>query len=166
MAATLDPTVGGIAANTYASLAEAQAYCDARLSVEAWTGAVSDVRTRALISATARIEQEDFVGARESDTQALSFPRSGVDVDGIAIDDHVVPERVKRAQLELALVLLNSDGDFLADSGLEGFNEVKVGPLSVVPNHRQAAALPATVRRLLRPFLTSPSSSGVTLVRG
>lgn len=57
---------------------------------------------------------------------------------------------VKDALFELTLALINSELE-LKDTGLEGFKNVKVGPLDVTPrSSRRAGTLPQQVIRLLR----------------
>lgn len=156
---TLDATVGGASANAYATVSEADTYFDERLNTSDWDGASTEDKSRALIMATRRIDQETFEGARvdpDPDDQQLAWPRTGVvDQDGRVFDNDEIPDRIKHATFELALVFLGDEG-FLADSGLEAFEQVTVGDLSVTPRHQQRAAeLPETVYRHLRPFTIS-----------
>ena len=165
MAAVLVATVGAPNAHRYCTLEEATAYFDERLNVSAWTAAAEDPRIRALITATRRIDEEEFVGVPVSPvtgaeatvtTQALKWPRQAApDSEGWTYDDSVIPPIVKQATLELALALLAAGTtDLLADSGLEAFENVKIGSLDITPRHeRKGAALPEHVRRLLRPVL-------------
>lgn len=176
MAVTVTPTVGTDDANSYASVAEGTAYLEGHPKETTWTGAADDdVRGRALIMATARIDQEDFVGQpvkplvgseTTGSTQALKWPRLGaVNSEGWTFDDEIVPERIKKATMELALEIL-AGGVSLTDSGLEGFETVELGPLSVTPRHsRKAGVLPAQVRRFLRPVLSTPSSLNFRIQR-
>ena len=79
MAATIDATVGGENSNSYATLAEAQAYFDERLNVDSWTAASTDTQNRSLIQATRIIDASyEWQGERASSTQALDWPRDSV----------------------------------------------------------------------------------------
>jgi hypothetical protein len=179
MAATIDATVGGASANSYVDSAEFLAWADTRQPATAHTDATADERIRALISATRRLDQERYKGVRVDETQALQWPRYGVEKPDIAysvLDGPVfsestwyetteIPQRVKDAQMELAYQFLagNASPD---DTGLEGFMGVKVGSLDVTPNHaRRAGTLPESVRREIRPLLRA-GDGGVRLVRG
>lgn len=176
MAVTVTTTVGGASSNSYASVAEGTAYFEGHPDEATWTGADDDdARGRALIMATARIDQEDFVGRTKnplagsettSATQALKWPRQGaVNSEGWTYDDDIIPEPIKKATMELALEVL-AGGVSLTDSGLEGFTGVELGPLSVTPRHtRRAGTLPAHVRRFLRPVLASPSGANFRIAR-
>lgn len=172
---TLVADVGGSTSNSYVTVAEADAFFDERLNVTAWTGADADDQARALISATRRIDQEQFRGspvkalgdrAVSGGTQALKWPRYNAPADdGWHYDQAVIPERVKRATMRLALALLSGDFESV-DTGLEGFDEVQVDVIKVKPSKTQkAGALPADVRRELRPLLASPSSSQFSIQR-
>lgn len=165
MAAAIVATVGGANSNSYATVAEAVAYFEARLNASAWDGADADKRVRSLIMATNRIDQEVYSGSPSSSTQALKFPRVGAyDGDGRPVDSSAIPAGIKEAQFELALTVLSND--LFADTGLEQFESVKVGPLEVTPRvSRKAGALPAHVARELAPFLETPPGS-VRLMRG
>lgn len=179
MAAAIDATVGGTSANSYVTLAAFATWADERQPATAHTDATDDQRTRALISAARRLETERFKGVRVNETQALQWPRYGVERPDIAYSvldgpiftestwyaTDVIPDRVKRAQMELAYQILagNASPD---DTGLEGFMGVKVGSLDVTPNHaRRAGTLPESVKRELRPLLRA-GDGGVRLVRG
>lgn len=153
---TLDATVGGASSNSFATVSEADDYFDERLNTSDWDDASTDDKERALIMATRRIDRETFEGTRvdpDPEDQQLAWPRTGVvDQDGRVFDNDVIPDAIKHATFELALVIIG-DEDFLADSGLEAFDQVSVGDLSVTPRHQQRAGeLPEAVTRYLDPF--------------
>jgi len=165
----IDPTVGGASANSYVSLAEAATYFGTRAPSADWDALADDAAKEIVLKTAARrIEQEQFKGASRNPltgtstgtTQALKWPRMGVVSDeGWTYLDTIIPDRVKRAQMELAYVVAG-DATFLADSGLEGFVRVKVGPIDVEPLHtRLAGELPEAVRRELSPLTTGAGIS-------
>ncbi len=96
-------------ANSYASLAEADAYIESKLGSSAWgtwsTKSESD-RIVALIQATQYLDAQydgQWRGSRANETQALAWPRASVeDDDGYAVDDDVVPQKLKDACCEMA----------------------------------------------------------------
>jgi hypothetical protein len=170
---TLDATVGGANSNSYVTVATADTYFDERLNVSAWTDLTAsaadvDTKEQALIQATRRIDQEDFdgspvnplTGTSTDTTQALKFPRfNATNEEGWDYLQTVIPDPVQRATMELALSYIGTTDDGLADSGLEGFEDVKLGPISVTPKHsRSPIALPDVVRDLLTPLLGDGSS--------
>lgn len=170
-------TVGADDANAYCTRAEFAAYLDERLVTSTAAAATGDDQDRALIEATRRIDQEEFRGQPVSPlngtstgtTQALKWPRYSVaTADGWVYEPTVIPQPVKDAVMELAIVLLNAGTtDWAAESGLEAFESVKVGPLEVVPRQaRRAGTLPPAVRRLLQPLLDGASAGGMRFVKG
>ena len=153
MAISLDATVGGASANTYVTLAQANAIVEGLIiddDVQVWEAdsTSDDYRNRALYTAAQRIDRERFLGARVADTQALQWPRSGVrkpdtytNLYGLSFPNRLVadyysdteiPDRIKKAQVVLA-VYLNNNRDALGLSGLENFNAVTIGSINVTP---------------------------------
>jgi len=149
MAITIDATVGGASANSYLTLAAAQDLIDGMVEnddVTAWASATTDQKNRALYTATQRIDRERFLGARVTDTQALQWPRTGVRKPDTYINtyaigfpfkittdyytDTEIPDQIKQAQVVLA-VYLNNNKDGMGLSGLEDYQSVSIGSLSV-----------------------------------
>ena len=149
MAITIDATVGGPNANSYLTLAAAQALIDGFVEdddVVAWASATTDQKNRALASATQRLDRERFLGARATDTQALQWPRTGVRKPDTYINTYTVgfpfrittdyftdteiPSQIEYAQCVLA-VYLNNNKDGLGLSGVEDYKRVQIGSLSV-----------------------------------
>ena len=169
----IDATVSGSAANSYVTLAEAQAYFAGRFPSTDWDDATEPHMERALLTGTKRLDRADFrgvpryplTGTATGTTQALKWPRQGVtNEEGWTYLDTVIPQPIKEAQMELAYAVLSGDLS-LAASGLEQFDEAKVGPLEVKIRHqRKSGDLPEVVRRLIRP-LTTGSAVTVPLWR-
>jgi hypothetical protein len=152
MAVVIDATVGGANANSYLTLADAQAIIDGFVEdadVQHWNTGNTDSRNRALFTATQRLDRERFLGARATDTQALQWPRTGVRKPDTYINTYAVgfpfrittdyftdteiPVQIKYAQAVLA-VYLHNNTDALGLSGLEDYKNVKIGSLDVTPN--------------------------------
>jgi hypothetical protein len=156
----LDATPGSETGNSYVTLQDAATYFEGRLAAAAWDAADQPTRERALVAATARLEQESYAGARATMTQRLKWPRVGaIDDDGVEYDATSVPRPVQAACCELALHLLTAGAsDALAPSGLESFDALAVGALDLTIRRDApaAGALPPQVRRLLRGLLVTP----------
>ena len=152
MAVTIDATAGGASANSYITLAAADAYVEAMISstdVGKWSTGADDLRNRALTAAAQRLDRERFIGARATDTQALQWPRTGVRKPDTYVNtyasgfpfrisddyftDEEIPDQIKRAQIELAVYLKNNT-DGISLSGLNDFKTVQIGSLSVTPD--------------------------------
>ena len=179
MAVAIVATVGDATANSYVTLAEFTTYVDGRSTSASFDAATDDEKNRALVSATRRIDNERFDGVRVTETQALQWPRYGVEKPDIAYSTlsgpvftettwyatDVIPDRVKRAQMEVAYLLLS--GDFaVAPTGLEGLTNVKVGSLDITPRgNNRAGEMPEVAYRELRPLLLK-SRGTFQIVRG
>jgi hypothetical protein len=168
MAITIDATPNGANANSYQTLADAQAIVDGMVQdadVTAWAAATTDAKNRALYTATQRLDRERFIGARSTDTQALQWPRTGVRKPDTYINTYAVgfpfrittdyytdteiPDQIKKAQVMLA-VYLNNNVDGLGLTGLEDFKNVKVGSLDVTPAQSMGAdKIPPLVERYM-----------------
>ena len=151
MAISITATVGAANANSYLTLADAQSLIDGLVEdpdVVSWASATTDQKNRALYTAAQRIDRERFLGARVNDTQAMQWPRSGVRKPDTYINtyatgfpfrivedfftDTEIPEQLKKAQAVLA-VYLNSNKEALNLTGLESYQSVNVGSVSVTP---------------------------------
>lgn len=168
---TLVATAGSATANSYATVAEGDTYFDERVQATNWTGeADADVKERALIMATRRIDTLRFEGSKSASGQALKWPRiDAFDDNGDEYATDAVPTIVKHATFEQALTILNDNAaakDSFAPTGLEPFTRAKVGPLEVeIDKGYQPGELSDEVRRLLRPVLRSHGLMA-ELVRG
>lgn len=169
MAVSLVATVKGTASNSYVTLAEANAYFTNRPGESAtWDAETDDeVKSAALIRATGRLEQEQWQGYRSLEEQSLAWPRfETYDRDGWVYDSDLIPEPVKVATYKLAASIM-AGSVTAADTGLEGFQEVVVGPLKVVPRHVQVAGeLPEDVIREIAHLYETPSSANMRVYKG
>lgn len=129
--------------NSWVTLAEAEAYLSTLLNNDAWDDAEEPLRERALATAHGRLHQEGTIADLDQDDP---------------------PANLQRAQMRLALYMLSED--LLSDSGLEGFEELRVGPVHIRPRTRAAGALPADVRRELGDLLLGTSPMQFKILRG
>ena len=178
MAVTIDATVGGANANSYLTLADAQAIIDGFVEdadVTAWASATTDQKNRALYTATQRLDRERYLGARATDTQALQWPRTGVRKPDTYINTYTVgfpfrittdyftdteiPNQIKYAQVVLA-VYLHNNPDGIGLSGLEDYKNVKIGSIDVTPNLGYGAVGADKVPPLMERYLTGLRISG------
>jgi len=105
-------------ANSYASVADGDAYHEGHLYAATWTPATPEYKAAALVMASRVINAEwQFNGAKASAAQALQWPRSDCcDPDAVAtsgtagvVASNVVPKGVSDATCELARELLTLD---------------------------------------------------------
>lgn len=145
--------------NSYATVAEADAYFQDRIDVAAWSSASADQKSQALITATSYLDALNWTGVAVSDSQTLAFPRSGSYFDP-RIGSEItlttsVPGRVVKATYEMAYHLLNNDG-LLDDTG--GVAELKIGSLTL-NTIQNASKLPSFIKRVINPLLLNRGSN-------
>ena len=178
MAVVIVATPGAANANSYVTLAEAQAIVDGFVQdadVQHWGSGNTDSRNRALFTATQRLDRERFLGARATDTQALQWPRTGVRKPDTYINTYAVgfpfrittdyftdteiPTQIQYAQVVLA-VFLHNNTDALGLSVLEDYKNVKIGSLDVTPHVGFGAVGADKVPPLMERYLTGLRISG------
>jgi hypothetical protein len=178
MAVVIVATPGAADANSYLTLAEAQAIIDGMVldaDVTAWGTATTDNKNRALYSAAQRLDRERFLGARATDTQSMQWPRTGVRkldtyINTYAVGfpfrittdyftDTEIPTQIQYAQAVLA-VFLHNNTDALGLSGLEDYKNVKIGSLDVTPNVGYGAVGADKVPPLMERYLIGLRISG------
>lgn len=110
MTVTIDASVGGASANSYLTVADANAIADLRLGTLAWEGATvtTDDKSRALIAATAYLDQLLWIGSKASTAQALLWPRSDAECGDKAYSSSVIPSEIKTGTFDLANALLTT----------------------------------------------------------
>ena len=120
--------------NSFMTEAEATSYFGERLHASGWTSAATATQTAALIQAAKLLDLRiKWKGLPAETDQAMAWPRQGAyDLDGIAIDNDEVPQCVKDAQAELALILLGQDTTAPPDTA--GISALSVGTITLQPN--------------------------------
>ena len=176
MAATIDATLKGASANSYVTLAEANAYFETTPNDTNWNNKNDDKKNRALITATRYINDFELYGKRCTLAQALKWPRKDYKVDGVKIDCTFIPDEVKVATFELARALANNPDALVGSKGTDGtYEEVKLGDLEV--KYSSDSLNPGMVNTILDVFpwvstylsaytLTSSSNRAIRLLRG
>lgn len=186
MAAVLDITWGGATANSYASIAEANAYHEKRLHTSTWNVSRTTpdaTKISALIWATSLIDQLfEFDGTKISTTQNLSCPRHGMlNREGWMEDQATKPQWIINAVAEYAYWLVQSDllaisNDDETNSGsseLLGFKEIKIGTITLKSSIGESKSsgssttsiIPNSVLLMLMPYGNLFSSRNRRIVR-
>lgn len=156
MAATIDATLEGASANSYVTLAEADAYFETTPDDTNWANKTDDQKNRSLISATRFIDDFEFYGKRCTTTQALKWPRKDYKVDGVELACTLIPDEVKVGTFELARALANNTTALTGSKGTDGtYQEVKLGDLEV--KYNENSLNPGMVNTILDvfPWVTS-----------
>ncbi len=131
---SLDTTPGSATADSYATLAEFEAYAANRLPALAWFAAAADPLKEAALRAAARELDAafDWTGAAVDATQALTWPRSGMLTrNGFNISTTTIPVPLKQAQCEFALQIGASDRLGDNDSLKKGITSIKAGSVAL-----------------------------------
>lgn len=145
----VDATVGGVAANSYGTNAEATAYFAGRISSEGYDDADGDIQDQALRTATLMLDARvEWIGDIKDQVtpQALGWPRV-FDVDVATPEDILVlgaaiPTDLKNAQFELALFIINN-GEPQETNDLDS---IKVGSLTIDFNEfKRSQLMPDTI---------------------
>ena len=151
----LTVTVAGATSDSYATEAEADAYLVIKQST--WLSGSTALKEAALKTAVALMDELAYKHSKSSTSQALRFPLTINYVSGA----YVIPDRVKRAQSYLALMLLESPSAF---AGTDNVESVKVdGSWAINYDTSQEGAgfeLPEEVHTLLNRYFWKSGASG------
>ncbi len=188
MAITIIATPSAPDANSYATMAESDAYHATHPYSTTWDEADEDQKARALVTATRQLDTwYDWAGSITTLEQALLWPRRGVyrpgatayngsmstddwhEPFGILLPADEIPVRIREATAELARQLL--DGDRTADSDLEtqGLTSLKAGPVFMQFRQTSAKPIPDAVASMVSPLGTPRTKSGsgaISMYRG
>jgi len=152
-------------ANSFASVAEADAYHAGHLYASTWTAAVTGTKEKALMMATRILDSAaKWVGRRTfPETQALGWPRELAYLDGTLLAENAVPMPVKNATAELARLLIGED--LTADPAQNGIKSLDLGKGALVIEFREDVKkkqIPTMVSTLLMGLGTLPNPGGIT----
>lgn len=160
-----DPEVyGGLAAAT--NYARSEMFSPA---ADAWLALDANTKARTLRTATSYLERLVWDGARtglaEGEPTTLAWPRTGIIIDGLPLDDTSVPADIVSAAFELAVGIA-------ADPALTGktdqgslISSVSAGPASVSFAYPTSAAsgtatrFPLVVQQLIGKYLAAPAGT-------
>lgn len=162
-------------ANTYGTLAEADAYFAARPNSTAWTGeADDDVRSGWLLWGMKSLKGLRYIGGRLTQTQPLDWPRVAIrpiernfeglqygggygaglfDQSGLWIPSNMIPDNLKAAQFEFAFAVQQSTVATSADLYKRRIITNSKGTLEFKTGTEQQTALNALAMRELRGLL-------------
>jgi hypothetical protein len=164
----IDSTVGGIASNSYVSLAEAVAYFADRIHAGNWYDLSTNDREKVLITSTSIIDwYVDWKGSKTSQEQAREWPRTGVITSDGSIPSDVIPIQVKVAVY--AFSLSSAVKDRVADGSLDGLSEVRASSLMIKTDdgvyNSNPSAIPDKIWKILQGLTVKGSSGVIRLIR-
>ena len=165
MAATINATIKSETANSYVTLSESNDYFDTSPDSSTWTNKTDDQKKRALISATRWIDTLVFYGDRCDESQALKFPRTNYQVDGVELSCSTIPNNIKYAQYELARALANETDAMTGNTGTDGnIEQVKLGDIQVKYNTKSQGT--GTVNNIMDKYPWLQSYLGAYMLGG
>jgi len=146
----LDATVNGSSADSYVSVADADAYHDNHLYASTWTSASTANKEKALKMATRILDEKiDWVGTKATEQQALGWGRYDVTDEGYTVSSTIIPQPIKNATAEFARHLIGSDLTGNADG--KGLSSLVVGSVSLTfDKNDTAGVMPDIVQEMLR----------------
>lgn len=137
-------------ANSYATVADADAYHAATMSADAWGELDLVEKEQRLVAATRLLDSMfAWVGFPMRHGQALGFPRRDISGrNGVAYPLRYIPREIRAATIELALYL-QDDATSAATIGAESVQEITLGPIGI----KLAAGADATTTKTSRPMI-------------
>ena len=138
--------------NSYATVAEADAYFADRLSGASWASISPEMKAKALISATQKLDEMRWKNSAIASDQPLAFPRTGSYFDkrmGAYIPMTPTPNAIRISAIEMALFLLENPDSQETGSYVK---ELKVGPIELKGLERTSKQ-PSVVQNALADML-------------
>lgn len=155
-------------ANTFISRADAVTALSYRPHAEAWADLAQTTQEQILVWACKLLQQEvpargwRWRGAVVDTDQALPFPRDAIySVEGVLLDNDAVPQAVKDAQCEIALLLASIDLEQRADERMKTSIDPKSGAVTFGRD-----LYPVIPDRIFAPLLPWAIDTGRRVVRG
>ena len=154
MAITATP--GDANANSYATIAVADAYNEARMFTAIWETATDAMKEAALRQATRLLDSSfRWTGKTASEDQALAWPMEGqISRNGFEIPisgAKSIPRELKEATSEFARQLIEADRTADNEAQKQGITSVKAGPVTIGFTDRESGdreRIDAGIRRL------------------
>jgi len=156
----LDTSPDSPAMNAYCTLDEAEAYMATLAFKKAWEGKGDGQKEAAIIQAARWMDTLAWKGQKTDGFQPLAWPREyATDGDGRDIPNDAIPQRIKEANAEFALRLLESD------RAVDGKKGVSLGAIKTPDKERRL--VPESVMDLAGPYLAIANANwgSVHLVR-
>ena len=162
---TIDATVGGASANSFATLAEYQAYG----ALRGWTlGTDAEDEINLLRAMDHLVRNYTLKGYKTTEAQALPYPRvTDVYIDGYSVDTDIVPQQWKDAECDMAVLIQGGATPFdTVETGAVKTSKVKAGPVESETTVTGARETPryVAIEGLIGPFITCGTNGGTIKV--
>lgn len=142
--------------NSYVSIADADTYFETRIDSANWVDAEDEIKEQALVTATALIDDNSWIGSAVSSSQALAWPRKNAIYNDdrlglqVTIADDELPSRVKTAVYEQALHLIDNEDVLMGQS--QTFESISVGSISLSDSNGDTTRTPMKPSTALKPI--------------
>jgi len=136
-------------ANSYVSIDNFIAWADAR---GVTYPALPELQQK-ILRAMDYIESLSFVGQKNTDTQALQWPRAYVTIDGYSVESDEIPPELKVAVYEATKIEIDGDSKLTAserETIKEKIGDIEVTYASSAGMKRQTPALTRALKKLVR----------------
>jgi hypothetical protein len=128
----LDATVGGPDANSFVTVAEADAYFTEHPFGADWIALTDSEAAAYLMLATRVLSVQCWTGIGATAEQALPWPRSGMyAVTGYSLSSTIIPRQLKEMTFELANSIRLNGALTSSSVADEGLKRVKAGPMEI-----------------------------------
>lgn len=151
--------------NSYVSIADADTYFETRIDSANWVDAEDEIKEQALVTATALIDDNAWIGSAVSSSQALAWPRKNAIYNDdrlglqVTIAEDELPSRVKTAVYEQALHLVNNEDVLMGQT--QTFESISVGSISISDSNGDTTRTPikpSTALKPIRPLIRKGST--------
>ena len=142
--------------NSYVSIADADTYFETRIDSANWFDAEDEIKEQALVTATALIDDNAWIGSAVSSSQALAWPRKNAIYNDdrlglqVTIAEDELPSRVKTAVYEQALHLVNNEDVLMGQT--QTFESISVGSISISDSNGDTTKTPMKPSTALKPI--------------
>jgi hypothetical protein len=142
--------------NSYVSIADADTYFETRIDSANWVDAEDEIKEQALVTATALIDDNAWIGSAVSSSQALAWPRKNAIYNDdrlglqVTIAEDELPSRVKTAVYEQALHLVNNEDVLMGQT--QTFESISVGSISISDSNGDTTKTPIKPSTALKPI--------------
>jgi hypothetical protein len=142
--------------NSYVLIADADTYFETRIDSANWVAATDEIKEQALVTATALIDDNSWIGSAVSSSQALAWPRKNAIYNDdrlglqITIADSEIPSRVKTAVYEQALHLIDNEDVLMGQS--QTFESISVGSIRLSDSNGDTTRTPMKPSTALKPI--------------
>lgn len=160
----LDTTIGGASSDSYVTLAEWQAYWDARGIDLTQHGHDASHEANLRRAADVLDATYQWVGLKQYKVQARGWPRVWTPlIDGYAIDPDTIPQAIKNAQMELAYLIHEGADPFATYDG--AVKREKVDVIEVEYQGGKGRPMYTGIDRILRDYVKAGAGQ-IAMVRG